>query len=268
MNFLIIGGSKRSETLFKKLIESGLKADLIVSLDQLDANKSYDCIVLPIPTLTREKTLNFDTDKKINPEEFLNTFNDNPLIISCNYTNPAFNITDLNKRDDFAYLNAIPTAEGAISIAIEAMDSSLSLSKVAVLGFGHVGKILANKLKGFGSEVTIIARSNKDIYLAKTTGYETVHISNLKEQASDFDVFFQTIPAPVLDKNILDGIKKESIIIELSSRAIGSDVKYAESIGKKVINAPSLPERTAPITAGNVLFECIMNVINEQSKGV
>jgi len=50
---------------------------------------------------------------------------------------------DLLEREEMAVLNAIPTAEGAIQIAMEEMPITLHGSNALILGFGRIGKILA-----------------------------------------------------------------------------------------------------------------------------
>src|SRR5699024_9645057 len=60
-------------------------------------------------------------------------------------------------------LNTIPTAEGAIQIAMEETTYTLSECKVLVLGFGRVGKILCDRLKGIAKEVYCEARKEKDL---------------------------------------------------------------------------------------------------------
>lgn len=55
-------------------------------------------------------------------------------------------ITDVLKNDSLTILNAIPTAEGAIQIAMEESKRTLHGSKILILGFGRIGKVLAKML--------------------------------------------------------------------------------------------------------------------------
>jgi len=66
---------------------------------------------------------------------------------------------DLLEREEMAVLNAIPTAEGAIQIAMEEMPITLHGSNALILGFGRIGKILAKMLHGIGSNVYVEARN-------------------------------------------------------------------------------------------------------------
>ena len=59
-------------------------------------------------------------------------------------------------------LNAIPTAEGAIQIAMEEMPVTIHGSKAFVLGFGRVGETLAKMLNGIGAKTYVAARKHSD----------------------------------------------------------------------------------------------------------
>ena len=50
-------------------------------------------------------------------------------------------IFDYGASDDFAILNALPTAEGAIECAMREYEGTISGSKCLVTGFGRIGKI-------------------------------------------------------------------------------------------------------------------------------
>ena len=55
-------------------------------------------------------------------------------------------IVDILEKEELAVLNAIPSAEGALQVAMEASDITLHGSKVLVLGHGRIAKILAKML--------------------------------------------------------------------------------------------------------------------------
>ena len=50
-------------------------------------------------------------------------------------------VVDYMKREELAVLNAIPTAEGAVKIAMEELPVTLHGSNCLCTGFGRVGKI-------------------------------------------------------------------------------------------------------------------------------
>lgn len=235
----------------------------IETLSKLPDRITADFVVLPIPTLNKRGFVNIEGNDFITAQSLMEVIDKNATIISCNYYSPNYKTIDINNRDDFAYLNAIPTAEGAINIAISGCDYSLFDEEILITGFGRVAKILADRLKGLTNKVTIAARSLKDISYAKALGLKTIRIANLKENINKYSVIFQTVPVCIIDKEIIDSISVPITIIELSSKSSGTDYTYAASKGVNVVHAPGLPEKVAPLTAGNILTESVLSIIEE-----
>ena len=72
-------------------------------------------------------------------------------------------IIDIMKREELAVLNTISTAEGTIEIIIANTNKIIHGSKVLILGFGRIGKVLARKLAGLAAKVTCAARKDEDL---------------------------------------------------------------------------------------------------------
>lgn len=263
MKICIVGSSKRTEILRNNLINTENTIFSIYSSDEIQDNYSSDFVILPIPTADSNGFLNIPGKQKLNVAEFIKKFNNNTVFITCNYQSSDALTIDLNLRDDFAYLNAVPTAEGSIFYALEHTEKSLFESKVLVTGFGRVAMILADRLKGFGCEVTIAARSLKALSHACALGYKTVNIYQLSSGILNYDIIFQTVPSLILSEKILKNLNNDAVIIELSSKSAGTDCSYAASQNIKVVHAPALPEKISPITAGNILTKCVLSIISE-----
>lgn len=265
MNICIIGSSERHKILEKNLLNEGFSVNLLTKAEEIPEKLDYDCIVLPIPTLNKGEKINIEGIYSIDTDDLFNRVNKECILITCNYENGSFKTIDINKRDDFAFLNAIPTAEGSIKLAIEHSKTSLFYSKILVTGFGRVAKILADRLKGMKCDITIAARSQKDKSCADALGFKVYEFKELQKEIDKFDIIFQTVPSLVLDKNLLKKVKSDTIIIELSSKSKGTDFAFAEENSIKVVHAPALPEKTAPITAGNILTRTVLEIIKEQT---
>ena len=87
-----------------------------------------------------------------------------------------------------AVLNAIPTAEGAIQIAMEEMPITLHGSNTLILGFGRIGKMLSSMLRGLGSNVYVEARKYSDIAWIRSYGFRPVFITELGDYINRADV--------------------------------------------------------------------------------
>ncbi|MEG2117674.1 MAG: dipicolinate synthase subunit DpsA [Clostridia bacterium] len=169
---------------------------------------------------------------------------------------------DYYEREELQILNAIPTAEGAIGIAMEETPITLFSSKCVVIGFGRVSKILASRLKGLGAKVTICARKQEDLAYAEAFGYKGMTIETMKEAFCDADVIFNTVPSIIITEDMFESINRQTPIIDLASRPGGIDFEKAKRYGLKVIWALSLPGKVAPVTAGKIIKTSITNILN------
>ena len=170
---------------------------------------------------------------------------------------------DLIKREEFSVLNAISTAEGTIEIMIRETQRTIHGSKVLVMGFGRVGKVLSDKLAGIGADVYCEARKNEDIAWIKTYGYKPVKLSELNDYLNQFEIIINTIPFQVLDEERLEFVKKDAVLIDLASNPGGIDRNAAKNKKLKLIWALSLPGKVAPITSAEFIKETLDNVLKE-----
>ena len=278
----IIGGDLRIVKLAEMLIEEGVevfsygleKAEIpeVNKCESLEeAINNSDNILGPIPFSSNGKTINMPfSDEKVTVEEILNCASGKTLIagsikqdIYDLATEKNIKIIDILKREELAVLNAVSTAEGTIKIAIEETPKNLHGSNILVMGFGRIGKILSNMLKGLGAKVSCEARKNSDLAWIKAYGYEPIPISNLKENLNRFDVIINTIPYIILDKDNLENVKKDALVIDVASNPGGVDRDAIKQMQIKFIWALSLPGKVAPVTSAEFIKETLYNIFNE-----
>ena len=161
------------------------------------------------------------------------------------------------------FRSAISTAEGAIQIAINETPKNLHGNNVLVLGFGRIGKILSKMLDGIGSKVACEARKTTDLAWIKAYGYEPINLIELKQNLSRFDIIINTIPFVVLDKEMLQEVKKDALIIDLASNPGGVDKKAVKELGIKFNWALSLPGKVSPLTSAEFMKETLINMFKE-----
>jgi dipicolinate synthase subunit A len=171
-------------------------------------------------------------------------------------------LIDYYEREELAVGNAVPTAEGAVAIAMAEMPITLHGAKVLIYGYGRVGRVLAKTLRALEADVTVAARKPEDFVWIKINGCHTQNIYQPPECRPD--VVFNTVPAPVLCREALSALEPGTLLIELASKPGGIDMKAAEELGHRVIWALSLPGRVAPVTSGNIIGECLMAILNEE----
>lgn len=174
---------------------------------------------------------------------------------------------DLMEYDDVAILNAIPTAEGAIKVAIENTETTLSGANVLVLGFGRIGKVLCKMLDGIGAKVYCEARKPSDLAQIKALGYNDIDLKDLDNYLSSFEYIFNTIPKMILDKSRLDKVKKEVCIIDLASNPGGTDFEAAKEMNIKASLELALPTKVAPMSSARYLKQKIDEIIQDKILG-
>jgi len=177
--------------------------------------------------------------------------------------NKNLKLADYFTREEMQVLNAIPTAEGAIQIAMEETPITLHNSNVIVLGYGRIGKVLSKMLYGIGANVHVEARNYSDLAWIKNNGYIPIYLKELKTYLPRMNVVFNTIPQIILNKELLKSIDVSCLIIDLASKPGGVDLEAAKELGLKGISALGLPGKVAPATAAMVIKDTIYNIVEE-----
>lgn len=278
MNISVIGGDSRIVELIKFLAKDnnnmclfglGRCEDLkdfkhASNLDE--ALQKSDLVITSIPLSKNGTSINtVFTEKTILIEDFFEKAKEKK-IITGNITKEIEQyiksenkneIIDVLKLEELAILNAIPTAEGAIQIAMQKSKKTLHGSKCLVMGFGRIGKILAKMLSGLGAKVCCEARKQQDIAWIKAYGYTAIHLDEINKCLGEFDFIFNTIPYLILDKNRLQLINNECLLIDLASKPGGIDFDSAKEIGLETEWALALPGKVAPKTSAKYIYEIV-----------
>ena len=213
----IIGGDTRLKSVKHSLENQnffvstlGLYPD-----DKADISLS-DIIILPVPSTRDNKTVFAPLTNRVIPLSEIYEKTNNQLILCCNYNFENRNCIDYNTLDSYALLNAVPTAEGAIKIAIEKTDFTLWQSNILVIGYGRVGKILADRLKKLGANVTVSARKPKDFAELLKELYYTQR--ELKQINDKIDKINESLSKKITFKDVISGMPStfKSLISSIS----------------------------------------------------
>lgn len=283
--FAVIGGDLRSAYLAGLLAADGYKV-ITSGFDSTDlppcvtgctnpaqAVPLADCVILPLPVTTDGTTVNAPFSRmRIPLDQVLNGLSQDQFLVGGKISDVVRKeaecrgliIADYLDREELAVMNAVPTAEGAIQLAMEELPVTIDGSKCLITGFGRVGRTLSERLVSLGARVTVAARKFADLAWAKSQGCDTIEMEALAK-AGDFDVIFNTVPFMLFGKEILKGMEKDTLLIDLASRPGGVDFNAAAELQIKTIWALSLPGRVAPKTAGAIIKKTILNMIKEGS---
>ena len=164
--------------------------------------------------------------------------------------------------------NALPSAEGALSIAMQTLPVTLDGCEAVVIGYGRIGELLARKLNALGARVTVFARRDEVLTRAELAHCRTVKlacqsgISTLETIAPTVRVIFNTVPEWVLTRRVLYRISQKCLLIDLASAPGGIDFNAARELGLQAIWATALPGKYAPESAGIYLAQAIEAAID------
>ena len=279
--FLILGGDERSLYLGEYLEKQKLQVCYYAFSDTncfenlSEAINSAEYIILPLPFTKDRLTLNAPLfDEKVEIKDICTLLKKGNIVIGGQLpesfketlTDTEIEFYDYFLLDELAIFNAIPTAEGVIEILIKNLPITIHSMKCAILGYGRVGKVLAETLKSLGAEVTIFARKERDKADAFTKGYKFASFPSLKNTEYKFDALINTVPQKVLGRDEMKNISSDCLFIEIASAPFGIDFQAAKEFAFDVIKANSLPGKVAPKTAGEIIGRSILPIL--ENKGL
>ncbi len=279
-NFWVIGGDPRQAALAGLLADDGHGVHTF-ALEQgeglacektLEGIGLADCVILPLPAVDGEGRLNTPLSAgTYELGEILEAMRPGQLLCAGMAGTGLKELAEGHRlilrdyfaREELAVLNAIPTAEGAIQIALEELPVTLHDARVLVVGFGRLGRALAPRLRALGARVWVAARSYAQRAMAEGAGVEAEGLERLREWLCSFDLVINTVPAPILGVEELAALKEGALVIDLASRPGGVDLPVAAALGVRVIWALSLPGKVAPVTSGRYIKDTVYHIMEE-----
>ncbi len=188
-----------------------------------------------------------------------------PTVMIEFFNSLGFDTADLMRREELAVKNAVPTAEGALAIIMNECAETVNGMNIAVTGWGHVAKACAALFSAAGAHVTVFARSLTALAESETCGLAARHISELPQRAGEFLTIVNTVPALIVTADIISRTRPDCLIIDLASKPGGTDFAACRSFSRRAVHALSLPGKCAPVTAGRIIADTVMNIYKERS---
>lgn len=279
----VVGGDQRQIVLVEELLNLGAEIKVLglpnrkelvgckICNDLLSTIENVHTIILPMPGTDNDgNIISALSSEKIRLTEaiFQQIPNHVPIFLGVAkpflkewarfYRKKLIEIADV---DEIAILNSIPTAEGALRMAMEELAITIHSSNSMVIGFGRCGKTLARTLNALGAKTTVFARKPADLARIKEMGLVAATYEEMPAIIEKADVIFNSVPTQILDEKILKHVKKETVIIDIASAPGGTDFSIAQQLGIKAKLAPSLPGKYTPKTAGLILAQTLPDLI-------
>jgi len=274
--FWVIGGDERQVILAGLLAGDGHRVHGYALEERLRCEQSLDgietagCIILPLPVSDGQGRLPAPLSQlRLGAEELLDRLRPGQRILAGRIP-PGLQraaerrglfLEDYFAREELAVRNAVPTAEGAVRIALEQLPVTLHDARVLVIGFGRLGLALAPRLRALGAHTWVAARSPAQRAQAEGLGVNVLSLEDMSEWLHTFDLVVNTVPALILGVEELASLKEGAVVIDLASLPGGADDESAAALGVRVIHALSLPGREAPLTAGRYLRDTVYHML-------
>ncbi|MGH9322371.1 MAG: dipicolinate synthase subunit DpsA [Vicinamibacteria bacterium] len=167
--------------------------------------------------------------------------------------------------DPLAILHAVPTAEGAIKVAIENTEQTILGLETLCIGLGRVGVSVVQAFQGLKAEVTVAARNPSQLARALAMGARTLQVEGLPARIGDFPLIVSSASSLVLPRALLRRSSETAVIIDLCSPPGSVDFDAAKELGRKVIWARG-QAGTAPRTAGYNEWQVLMRIVRERMR--
>lgn len=295
INIAIVGGDVRQSAVAGRLHEAGMNViacgigagrsdnDCFSACeDYKNAVKNCVAVVLPLPASTDGVYINTPLVPEMTPIRLTALLDEElygdkkPIILGGKLT-PAFKayavekgfrVIDYYENEILQIKNALPTAEGALEIAMRVLQITIHSSQAAVVGYGRIAKTLSKMLLAMNANVTVAARKGADLAYAELCGCKTLKIahttgkSTLCALGKGYDVIFNTVPYWVFDRDVISEMNRDTVLIDLASAPGGFDINALNDYGINVIRAVSLPGKCAPVTAGKIIGDTVLNILH------
>lgn len=230
-----------------------------------------DCVILPLPVTIDGKTLFAPQSKESlsltdglaeRLKEKVVFAGMKERLLQADHRWVEVDCRDYSKEESFAIRNAVPTVEGALAIAVTSSERTLQGSRCLVTGFGRIGQVLCRSLSALGAEVWAAARSPEALAWIQCSGYHPVPIAALADDLH-YDFIFNTVPAMIFPAEAIAKLPPDCTAIELASAPWGFDFAAGEALSRTIIKAPALPGRFSPRTAGEIIRDTILTMLEE-----
>lgn len=237
------------------------------SLQEAVCQSTY--IVGGIPLIKNGNVNGSENMQEIKEESFVDLLKQNQVVFGGVISDYFLNMCrqknvscyDFMKNEALAIFNAIATAEGAILEALKNKETNIHGSKSLVLGYGRCGRVLCDKLKGMGACVTLCSRDSIELAMANTYGLDCIPLEQLENHLGEYEYIYNTIPAVIFQKSLLENIRKDALLIDLASGQGGVDYEEAKNYESRVRHCLGLPGKYAPKVSARALNDFVIQKV-------
>ena len=270
----VLGGDRRQVYLSHLLRADGHRvfthAMPEASAVDLDLLSQADCVIFPLPVCAAPGLLSAPLSSADHPiDPLLNYLHPGQLLCGgrpdrdtlTRFAVRGLALTDYFALEELTVANAVPTAEGAVQLAMEHLPVTIHDLSVLVLGYGRVGRITARRFAVLGARVTVAARRAEQQAWAQAEGLSVRPLPLRCKDLDSFQLVINTVPFPVLGREVLLQLPATCLIIDLASAPGGIVPECHSEFASRLIHAPGLPGKVAPMSAAGYIRDAVYGLL-------
>lgn len=270
LKYLVAGGDRRSDLLADELKKQGYAVQTLGVYsgdDHMADDALADVLLLPYPFSVKEGFIRSQLGMELSLETAIQRLKKDAVIFYHGKGHASslgdFRWIPYDSDPDFLRENSRISAEGAISALMLATEDSLKNMHCLVTGYGVFGRALVQMLLQFGGKVTVAARRQEALELARQDGASVVALASLENATPGFDAVLNTVPATVVSEKVLQTLPAQCLLMELASQPGGFDQQKAQELHLPVMNLPGIPGKYAPRAAAKALMKTVISTLKE-----
>lgn len=277
--FAVIGGDARQRYLAEQLMAAGFAVSCcqVPGLSDTHASlhaalKDARAIALPMPALASPTHIRTEPGN-LPLASVLGSVPDGTYVFGGRLSPAAqllaqypVRVVDYAASEPLAIANAVPTAEGAIELALHHTSGTISGSRVLVVGFGRIGTLLALKLQALGAHVTATARNAAARARIQALGLRDDETGHYARGLYQYTCVCNTVPAPVFSAAQLRQLQPGCVFIDLASGTGALEAGTAVPGQLQYLHALALPGKCAPAAAAAAIKDEILHVLRAEQK--
>ena len=141
---------------------------------------------------------------------------------------------------ELMYERAPAIAEGAIAIAIQRSPVTIHGTRIGVMGFGRIGRVLVHRLVALGAEVNVLARRPEARSEARAMGARAHPIGAAPQVLTALEILFSTVPTRVVTRNLLVALPLGALVVDLAAPPGSVDHEAGRDLGLEIVWARGL----------------------------
>ncbi len=269
----VLGGALREKVVAARLQEEGFPVSVcavegmndIAEATVCDCVKDANVLILPVASndesgkifapATAESLYFGEEEMRLLAEDAVIYCGVASLMLKTAAKRLNHKLIEVMDLDEVAVPNGALTAEGTLYLAMARFPVSVSELNVAVFGYGRVGKATAQLFRALKAKVVVFSRNKKEIAEGRGRHIDMRFYNGVPAVLAKADLVINTVPAIIVNEQMMRHMSKDVLLIDLAAAPGGVDTKAANEKGLEVLNAPGIPGKYAPISAGQILAD-------------